>query len=73
MGDPPLKHLSFCAPLILGLSLIPMEKQEKTRRGGMVETDTQVPAQTDAVKIHRSNARQLVARLDPAGDSFIFC
>ena len=50
-----------------------MEKQEKTRRGGMVETDTQVPAQTDAVKIHRSNARQLVARLDPAGDSFIFC
>lgn len=71
MGDPPLKHLSFCASLIWGLSLISMEKQ-KTGREGRVETDTYMPGQTGTVKIHCSNARQLCARLDPAGDAFVF-
>ena len=71
MGDPPLKHLSFWASLMWGLSLISMEKQ-KTGREGRVETDTYVPGQTGTVKIHCSNARQLCARLDPAGDAFVF-
>lgn len=47
-----------------------MEKQKETGMGGMA--DAEVLGHTGAVKIQYSKAGRHGARLDTAGDSFVF-